>query len=153
MDFMLGRARSAPTSMESEQVAQNRIEQEVFVAEASLSVETIKSMKSRKTGHERIKRAIRRRKMLHELNGRVVRTAMVLMVFVIGFLCGSVSHPRANAQLGQLGNEITQKAGASGGALGTAVQLGQTITQMQQNVDSLQKNIDVLKQVKTSLGG
>ena len=90
---------------------------------------------------------------MQQFNGRVVRTLMVLMIFTIGFLCGSVTHPRANAQLGQVGSEVMQKAGASGGALGTAVQLGQAITQMQQNVDGLQKNINVLKQVKTSLGG
>ena len=91
--------------------------------------------------------------MRYEFSSRIVRMVIVLMIFAIGFLCGSITHPRANAQLGQLGNEAMQKAGASGGALGSAVQLGQAITQMQQNVDGLQKNIDVLKQVKTSLGG
>ena len=46
-----------------------------------------------------------------------------------------------------------EKAGESGGPLGSAVQLGQAIGDMQQHVDGRQKNIEVLKKVKSSLGG
>ena len=46
-----------------------------------------------------------------------------------------------------------EKAGESGGAMGSVVELGSAIVEMQQHVDGLQKNIDVLKKVKSSLGG
>jgi hypothetical protein len=82
-----------------------------------------------------------------------VRVGLVLSIFVAGFLCGSVSQQRADAQLGELGNDVMEKAGGSGGALGSAVKLGQAIVEMQKNVDGLQKNLDVLKKVKSSLGG
>jgi hypothetical protein len=75
------------------------------------------------------------------------------MVFAAGFLCGSVTQPRADAQLGDLGKAAMEKAGESGGMLGSATKLGETIVDMQKNVDGLQKNIDVLKKVRSSLGG
>jgi len=83
----------------------------------------------------------------------VLRAGLVGTIFTVGFLCGSVSQHRADAQLGELGKAAMEKAGESGGVLGSAAQLGTAIVQMQQNVDGLQKNIDVLKKVKTSLGG
>ena len=49
--------------------------------------------------------------------------------------------------------EAMKQAGASGGALGSAAELGTAIVEMQQHVDGLQKNIDVLKTVKAGLGG
>ena len=109
--------------------------------------------------------------------GRSLQVGFVLGTFAFGFLCGSASQRRADAQLGDRGNagrvDLTdaqiayladrlfvptptsamEKAGESGGALGSAVQLGSAIVDMQQHVDGLQKNIDVLKKVKTSLGG
>ena len=91
--------------------------------------------------------------MLRGTKGRLVRIGMVAIVFSVGFLCGSVTQRRADAQLGELGKEAMEKAGASGGAMGSAVKLGEAIVQMQEHVDGLQKNIDVLKKVKSSLGG
>ena len=91
--------------------------------------------------------------MLQATRRRVVRVGLVGTIFAVGFLCGSVSQRRADAQLGELGKEAMEKAGGSGGALGSAVQLGTAIVEMQQHVDGLQKNIDVLKKVKSSLGG
>ena len=91
--------------------------------------------------------------MLRATRRRVVRVGLVGTIFAVGFLCGSVSQRRADAQLGELGKEAMEKAGGSGGALGSAVQLGTAIVEMQQHVDGLQKNIDVLKKVKSSLGG
>ncbi len=85
--------------------------------------------------------------------GRAIRVALVGTIFAVGFLCGSVSQRRADAQLGELGKEAMEKAGQSGGALGSAAKLGGAIVEMQQHVDGLQKNIDVLKKVKSSLGG
>ena len=83
----------------------------------------------------------------------VVRVGLVGTIFLFGFLCGSTTQRRADAQMGELGKEAMEKAGASGGALGSVTQLGTAIVDMQQNVDGLQKNIDILKKVKSSLGG
>ncbi len=91
--------------------------------------------------------------MANETMGRVIRVGIVGLVFALGFLCGSVTHRHADAQLGELGKGAMEKAGESGGALGSAMKLGEAIVEMQQHVDGLQKNIDVLKKVKSSLGG
>jgi hypothetical protein len=91
--------------------------------------------------------------MLRRTTGHAVRVGVVGAIFAVGFLCGSVSQRRADAQLGDLGKAAMEKAGESGGALGSAVKLGEAIVDMQQHVDGLQKNIDVLKKVKSSLGG
>jgi len=91
--------------------------------------------------------------MLQATRRRVVRVGLVGTIFAVGFLCGSVSQRRADAQLGELGKEAMEKAGGSGGALGSVVKLGESIVEMQQHVDGLQKNIEVLKKVKSSLGG
>ena len=84
---------------------------------------------------------------------RGVQIALLGGVFGGGFLCGTLTQRRADAQLKELGEAAMKKAGESGGALGGAVQLGKAIVDMQQHVDGLQKNIDVLKKVKSSLGG
>jgi hypothetical protein len=91
--------------------------------------------------------------MAHGSRGRIIRVGLVGMVFAAGFLCGSVTQHRADAQLGDLGKAAMEKAGESGGVLGSATKLGEAIVDMQKNVDGLQKNIDVLKKVKSSLGG
>jgi hypothetical protein len=91
--------------------------------------------------------------MSHQSKGRAIRVGIIAMVFAVGFLCGSVTQRRAEAQLGELGKEALGKAGESGGPLGSVVQLGQAISEMQQHVDGLQKNIEVLKKVKSSIGG
>ena len=91
--------------------------------------------------------------MAYETKGRVIRIGVVGLVFAAGFFCGSVTHRRADAQLGDIGKAAMEQAGGSGGALGSAVTLGETIVELQQHVDGLQKNIDVLKKVKSSLGG
>ena len=89
----------------------------------------------------------------HRFKERMIRTGIVAIVFALGFLSGSVTQRRAEAQLGELGKQAMEKAGASGGPLGSAMQLGQAIGDMQQHVDGLQKNIEVLKKIKSSLGG
>jgi hypothetical protein len=83
----------------------------------------------------------------------VVRTGLLASVFAAGFVCGSVAQRPAQAQLGDVGGKVMEKAGGSGGALGSAAKLGTAIVDMQKDVDSLQKNIDTLKQVKSALGG
>jgi hypothetical protein len=91
--------------------------------------------------------------MRHGRITRGVQVGFLAAVFAAGFLCGSVSRHRADAQLGEMGKAAMEKAGESGGALGAAAQLGTAIVEMQQHVDGLQKNIDVLNKVKSSLGG
>ena len=91
--------------------------------------------------------------MLRGTKGRAVRIGIIGITFSVGFLCGSVTQRRADAQLGELGKEAMEKAGASGGAMGSVVKLGESIVELQQHVDGLQKNIDVLKKVKSALGG
>ena len=83
----------------------------------------------------------------------IVRTSGIGAVFAAGYLCGVLTQPpAAEAQMGDLMKQAGQAAGG-GGALGTAMKLGTSITEMQKNVDELQKNIGVLKEVKTALGG
>ncbi len=79
---------------------------------------------------------------------RSIRIAAAVIVFAAGFLCGSVTQRRAEAQLG----DVMKKAGESG-ALGPAGQLGTSILEMQDHVTALQKNLDTLKKVKGALGG
>ena len=91
--------------------------------------------------------------MTRQMIGRGVRVGVLAGMFAAGFIFGSVSQRSADAQLGELGKDALKQAGGSGGALGSAAQLGSAIVEMQQHVDGLQKNIDILKQVKTGLGG
>jgi len=82
-----------------------------------------------------------------------VRVAMVTGIFAVGFLCGSVTHRSANADMSELGGELLNRAAGSGGIIGTAAQLGVAITDMEKQVNGLQKNLTVLKKIKTTLGG
>jgi len=80
---------------------------------------------------------------------RVLRIAGVCAVFGLGYLAGTIAHPTAEAQMG----DLMKKAAESGGPLGTAAKLGTSIEEMQQHVAGLQKNIDTLNQIKAALGG
>lgn len=91
--------------------------------------------------------------MVNRVVGRSLRVGALAVVFSAGFLCGSVTHRNADAQLKELGDAAMKQAGGSGGAVGSAVQLGGAIVDMQQHLDALQKNMDVLKKVKAALGG
>ena len=77
-----------------------------------------------------------------------VRAALLVAIFVAGFVCGAAMQRPAEAQIG----DVMKKAGESG-ALGSVGQLGSAIVEMQDHVTALQKNIDTLKQVKSALGG
>lgn len=68
---------------------------------------------------------------------------MCLGLFVVGFVCGSVSQRSANAQLPGIGQ----------GALGSVTELGSSVVEMQQHVNGLQKNLDTLKKIQGALGG
>ncbi len=83
---------------------------------------------------------------------RVARIAMIatlLVVFALGYVCGSLSVPRASAQLPQIPGGLSGQSGL----LGSAAKLGSSITEMEQHVSGLQKNIDTLKQIQSVLGG
>ena len=79
---------------------------------------------------------------------RRLRIAAAVAIFAAGFLAGSVTQRRAEAQLG----DVMKKAGESG-KLGPVGDLGSSIVDMQQHVDGLQKNLETLKKVKSALGG
>jgi hypothetical protein len=93
------------------------------------------------------------RNMTQRRLGRSVLVSMLVGMFVVGFLCGSVSQRNANAQLQDIGKGALGKAKESGGALGSVTELGSSIVEMQQHVDGLQKNLDTLKKVQSSLTG
>jgi len=87
-------------------------------------------------------------------NKALVRTAMtgvLLGTFALGYVCGSVSTPRASAQLpGGLPGGISVP---STGPLGAVTQLGSSITEMEQHLSGLQKNLEALKKVQSVLTG
>ncbi len=84
---------------------------------------------------------------------RAVQAASFVMVFGGGYVLGTLDAEPAEAQVGDLGKDLMNKAAGSGGSLGSAAQLGTTITDMQTNVTNLQKNIDALNKIKAALGG
>jgi hypothetical protein len=84
---------------------------------------------------------------------RAAKVATFVMVFAGGYVLGTLDMQPAEAQVGDLGKDLMNQAAGSGGALGSAAQLGTTITDMQTNVSNLQKNIDALNKIKAALGG
>jgi hypothetical protein len=81
--------------------------------------------------------------MRNKLVARIAMIGMLFGTFTLGYVCGSVSTPRASAQL----------PGGLGGSLGAAGQLGSSITDMEQHVSGLQKNLDTLKKIQSALTG
>ena len=81
-------------------------------------------------------------------SSRKLRIAAATAIFTVGFLAGSVTQRRAEAQLG----DVMKKA-AESGKLGPVGDLGTAIIDMQQHVDGLQKNLETFKKVKSALGG
>lgn len=79
--------------------------------------------------------------MTKTIVSRSLRTAVLVAVFGLGYVFGTIQQP-AEAQFGGLG-----------GALSTAKELGSSIVEMQEHVNGLQKNIDTLKKVQSSLTG
>ncbi len=84
---------------------------------------------------------------------RGLKTGLLGTVFAVGYLCGTTTHPTAQAQTGDLEKGLMQKAGESGGALGSAAKLGTTITDMKDSLDKLNKNMGALEEIKKALGG
>ena len=85
--------------------------------------------------------------------GRGLMIGMMLGMFVLGFLVGTVNQRYADAQKIPGMGDVLDKAGKSGGALGSITQLGSSIVEMQDHVNGLQKNLETLKKVESALGG
>lgn len=84
---------------------------------------------------------------------RAAQAAAFGLVFSGGYGLGTLDARPAEAQVEDLGKDLLGKAAGSGGALGTAAQLGTTINDMQTHVTELQKNLEVLNKIKAALGG
>jgi hypothetical protein len=80
---------------------------------------------------------------------RGLLTAIIVAVFGIGYLCGSMTQRQAEAQIGGL----LEQAGKAGGPIGSVAQFGSSLTEMQDHIAGLQKNLDTFKKVQTSLTG
>jgi hypothetical protein len=87
---------------------------------------------------------------MRKLTARAILVGILVGVFGLGYLCGSMSQQRANAQ--GVGG-ILEQAGKMGGTMGAAGQLGTSIVEMQQHVSGLQKNLDTLKTIQSALTG
>ncbi len=88
--------------------------------------------------------------MTHKQLARLVMAGVLLAVFTLGYVCGSVSVRPAVAQLPSLPGGL---GGQAGGSLAAVGQLGSSITDMEQHVTALQQNLDILKKVQSVLGG
>ena len=80
---------------------------------------------------------------------RGLMTAIIVGVFGLGYVCGSMTQRQANAQVGGM----LEKAGKMGGPVGSIAQFGSSITEMQDHISGLQKNLDTFKKVQASLPG
>jgi hypothetical protein len=88
--------------------------------------------------------------MAKKLWARAAMIGMLLGAFTLGYISGSATQQRADAQ--GLGG-LLEQSGKAGGVLGAATQLGSSVVEMQGHVNGLQKNLDTLKQLQSALGG
>jgi hypothetical protein len=84
---------------------------------------------------------------------RGARMLVTAGIFAAGFAAGSIMQRPAQAQLGDLGGKVMEKAGQGGGMMGSVAKLGTSIVDMQKEVDGLQKNLATLKEIRAALGG
>jgi hypothetical protein len=91
--------------------------------------------------------------MNKSLVGKAVRIGAAIAVFASGWFCGTLSQRSADAQMGDIGKSVMEKAGDQGGAIGAAAKLGTSISEIQTHLNELQKNVDTLKSVKSMIGG
>ena len=91
--------------------------------------------------------------MTRTRTSRGMRYGAAVAIFAVGFVSGSISQRRADAQLGDMGGKVMEKAGEQGGALGAGAQMATPIGDMQKHVEGLQKNLDAFKKVQALLGG
>ena len=80
---------------------------------------------------------------------RGLLAAVIVGVFGLGYVCGSMTQRQAEAQVGGL----LEKAGKAGGPVGSVAQFGSSIVEMQDHISGLQKNLDTFKKVQSSLTG
>jgi hypothetical protein len=83
---------------------------------------------------------------------KVSRGLLVIImsaVFALGYVCGSMTRPQAEAQMGG----ILEKATKMGGPVGSVAEFGTSIAEMQDHITGLQKNLDTFKKVQSSLTG
>ena len=80
---------------------------------------------------------------------RGLMTAVIVGVFGLGYVRGSMTQRQAEAQMG----ELMEKAGKMGGPVGSVAQFGSSIVEMQDHITGLQKNLDTFKKVQASLTG
>ncbi len=80
---------------------------------------------------------------------RGLMIAIMVGVFGLGYVCGSMTQRQAEAQMGG----ILEKAGKMGGPVGSIAEFGSSITEMQDHISGLQKNLDTFKKVQSSLTG
>ena len=85
--------------------------------------------------------------------GRGARIGAVVAIFAAGWIGGSVTQRSANAQMGDVGKGVMEKAGEQGGALGAGAQMATQVSDMQKHVEGLQKNLEAFKKVQALLGG
>jgi hypothetical protein len=76
-------------------------------------------------------------------------TAIIVGVFALGYVCGSMTQRQAEAQIGG----ILDKASKAGGPVGSVAQFGSSLVEMQDHITGLQKNLDTFKKVQSSLSG
>jgi len=91
--------------------------------------------------------------MARRMIARGVLAGILMGTFAAGYLCGSLSQQRADAQVKELGGSLLKGATGAGGALGSAAELGSSIVEMQDHVTGLQKNLETLKKVQSALMG
>ena len=80
---------------------------------------------------------------------RGLMTAIIVGVFGLGYVCGSMTQRQAEAQIGGL----LDKASKAGGPVGSVAQFGTSLVEMQDHITGLQKNLDTFKKVQASLSG
>ena len=80
---------------------------------------------------------------------RGLMSAVIVGVFGLGYVCGSLTQRQAQAQMGGL----LEKAGKMGGPVGSIAEFGSSIAEMQDHITGLQKNLDTFKKVQSSLTG
>ena len=91
--------------------------------------------------------------MMKRAFARGLMVSVILGVFALGFLVGTVNQRYADAQKIPGVGDVLDKAGKSGGTLGSVAQLGSSISEMQTHVNGLQKNLETLKTIESALGG
>ena len=91
--------------------------------------------------------------MTKRIFARGLMISMILGVFALGFLLGTVNQRYVDAQQIPGMGDVLEKAGKSGGTLGSVTQLGSSIVETQDHVNGLQKNLETLKKVQSARGG